>query len=183
MLKICITGAGGNIASYLISSLVNGSVFPDKKNCSFLIRLKCRLSNLLNEIHYCRIRRLQLWKFLHLATFSTNSDETFKSCDLIIFLGGFPRKEGTERSELLKINNEIFSKQAESLIYSNKNCKSVVIANPCNTNAKILLTKILKNKKLSEQIDKNSISFLSRLDHNRANYLYLWESFKNIIPR
>jgi len=32
----------------------------------------------------------------------------FKDLDLGIFVGGFPRKEGMERKELLKINGDIF---------------------------------------------------------------------------
>ena len=175
MLKICITGAGGNIASYLIPFLLNGSVFPDKKICLSLLDINAeypisQMKSTIMELEDCNFENLQS------ANFYTNSDEAFKNCDLIIFLGGFPRKAGMERSELLKINGEIFSKQAESLIFANKNCKCIVIANPCNTNAKILLTKILKNEKLSKHIQKNNITCLSRLDHNRANNLYKKEN-------
>ena len=34
--------------------------------------------------------------------------ELFKDCDYIIFLGGFPRKPGMERKDLLDKNNSIF---------------------------------------------------------------------------
>jgi malate dehydrogenase len=32
----------------------------------------------------------------------------FKDADLIVFFGGFPRKPGMERNELLVINRNIF---------------------------------------------------------------------------
>jgi len=32
----------------------------------------------------------------------------FKDCDVVVFIGGFPRKDGMERKELLTINGNIF---------------------------------------------------------------------------
>lgn len=175
MLKICITGAAGMISSYLIPNLVNGSVFPDKKIILSLLDINAefpinQMKAIIAELEDCNYKNLES------VSYSTNSDEAFKNCDLIIFLGGFPRKEGMERSDLLKINGKIFSNQANSLLYVNKNCKLVVIANPCNTNAKILFTKIIKNPKLSEIIHPRNITCCSRLDHNRANSYYKKEN-------
>ena len=175
MFKICITGAAGMISSYLIPNLVNGSIFPDKKIILSLLDIDAefpinQMKATIAELEDCNFKNLES------VSYSTNSDEAFKNCDLIIFLGGFPRKQGMERSELLKINGKIFSNQADSLLYANKNCKLIIIANPCNTNAKILYTKIMKNPKLSEIINFRNITCLSRLDHNRANSYYKMEN-------
>lgn len=62
----------------------------------------------------------------------------FKDCDVIVFLGGFPRKKGMERKDLLQMNKNIFMAQGKALAAAKPNVKCVVIANPANTNAKIL---------------------------------------------
>jgi len=43
--------------------------------------------------------------------YGSNPNEMFKDIDVGIFLGGFPRKEGMERKDLLKMNNGIFKVQ------------------------------------------------------------------------
>lgn len=40
----------------------------------------------------------------------------FKDIDVGIFLGGFPRKPGMERTDLLQINNQIFKYQVSIVI-------------------------------------------------------------------
>lgn len=55
-----------------------------------------------------------------------------------MFLGGFPRKKGMERKDLLKKNKNIFVEQAKALSVAKPNVKCVIVANPANTNAKIL---------------------------------------------
>ena len=62
----------------------------------------------------------------------------FKDADVIIFLGGFPRKPGMERKDLLKKNKNIFIEQGKALSVAKPNVKCIVVANPANTNAKIL---------------------------------------------
>jgi malate dehydrogenase len=39
----------------------------------------------------------------------------FKNADFIIFLGGFPRKPGMERKDLLQKNKDIFVAQSKAL--------------------------------------------------------------------
>ena len=46
------------------------------------------------------------------VTIATNSKDAFKDIDVAIFLGGFPRKKGMTRRDLLKINAGIFKSQA-----------------------------------------------------------------------
>lgn len=62
----------------------------------------------------------------------------FKDADIIVFLGGFPRKKGMERKDLLQMNKNIFMTQAKALDVAKPNVKCVVVANPANTNATIL---------------------------------------------
>lgn len=62
----------------------------------------------------------------------------FKGADYIVFLGGFPRKPGMERKDLLQKNKDIFVGQSKALDVAKPDVKCVVIANPANTNAYIL---------------------------------------------
>ena len=84
----------------------------------------------------------------------------FKDCDVIVFLGGFPRKQGMERKDLLQMNKKIFVEQGKALSVAKPDVKCVVVANPANTNATILSH--------YSSIKKENITCLSRLDHNRA---------------
>ena len=85
----------------------------------------------------------------------------FKDADVIVFLGGFPRKPGMERKDLLQVNKKIFIEQGKALSVAKKDVKCLVVANPANTNAYVL-------RHFSEGIDPKNITCLSRLDHNRA---------------
>ena len=67
-----------------------------------------------------------------------------------------------ERRDLMAINNKIYKDQGIILDkYAKKTCKSLVIANPANTNCLALI-------KNAPSIPKKNFSSLSRLDHNRA---------------
>lgn len=82
--------------------------------------------------------------------------------DICIFLGGFPRKPGMERRDLMSINNKIFRDQGVILDkYAKKTCKSLVIANPANTNCWTLI-------KNAPSIPRKNFTCLTRLDQNRA---------------
>jgi malate dehydrogenase len=85
----------------------------------------------------------------------------FKNADVVVFIGGFPRKPGMERKDLLQMNKKIFVEQSKALSVANPNVKCVVVANPANTNAYIL-------SYFATKVKKENITCLSRLDHNRA---------------
>lgn len=71
-------------------------------------------------------------------TYGDKSDVQFKDADIIVFIGGMPRKPGMERKDLLSINKKIFVEQSKSLKFANPDVKCVVVANPANTNTAIL---------------------------------------------
>jgi malate dehydrogenase len=85
----------------------------------------------------------------------------FKDADVVVFIGGFPRKKGMERKDLLEMNKKIFVEQAKALSSAKPNVRCVVVANPANTNAYIL-------SHFNPSIPKQNITCLTRLDHNRA---------------
>ena len=71
-------------------------------------------------------------------TYGDKSDIQFKDADIIVFIGGMPRKPGMERKDLLSINKKIFVEQSKSLKFANPDVKCVVVANPANTITSIL---------------------------------------------
>lgn len=55
---------------------------------------------------------------------SADPAEAFKDIDVAILVGAFPRKEGMERKDLLKINAKIFETQGKALdTYAKKTVK------------------------------------------------------------
>uniref|UniRef100_A0A6N2MS63 Malate dehydrogenase n=1 Tax=Salix viminalis TaxID=40686 RepID=A0A6N2MS63_SALVM len=79
-----------------------------------------------------------------------------------VMVGGFPRKEGMERKDVMSKNVSIYKSQASALEkHAAANCKVLVVANPANTNALIL-------KEFAPSIPEKNITCLTRLDHNRA---------------
>ncbi|KAG7026168.1 Malate dehydrogenase, cytoplasmic, partial [Cucurbita argyrosperma subsp. argyrosperma] len=93
---------------------------------------------------------------------TTDVVEACTGVNIAIMVGGFPRKEGMERKDVMSKNVSIYKAQASALEkHAAANCKVLVVANPANTNALIL-------KEFAPSIPEKNISCLTRLDHNRA---------------
>jgi malate dehydrogenase len=89
-------------------------------------------------------------------------EDALKDADVAVFLGGFPRKPGMERKDLISMNCKIFSEQGKALEkVGSKSCKILVVANPANTNCLILRANAPK-------IPAANFTCLTRLDFNRA---------------
>jgi len=93
---------------------------------------------------------------------TTDVVEACTGVSVAVMVGGFPRKEGMERKDVMSKNVSIYKAQASALEkYAAPNCKVLVVANPANTNALIL-------KEFAPSIPEKNITCLTRLDHNRA---------------
>lgn len=109
------------------------------------------------QLPACKISSITITQ----VSYGDKPEEQFKDADVIVFLGGFPRKPGMERKDLLQINKKIFMEQAKALSMAKTDVRCVVVANPANTNAYIL-------SHFAPSVKKENITCLSRLDHNRA---------------
>ena len=49
-----------------------------------------------------------VFPYLQSVVSSSSPTEMFKDADVVVFLGGFPRKKGMERKDLLQLNKKIF---------------------------------------------------------------------------
>ncbi|KAI3692947.1 hypothetical protein L6452_32772 [Arctium lappa] len=93
---------------------------------------------------------------------TTDAVEACTGVNVAVMVGGFPRKEGMERKDVMSKNVSIYKSQASALEkHAAANCKVLVVANPANTNALIL-------KEFAPSIPEKNITCLTRLDHNRA---------------
>ena len=131
MYKVCVTGAAGRVAQTFLPLLCNGSIFPDKK-------ITLSLLDINNEPQIRELNGLKLelidCNYPNLISITTHTDpnEAFKDCDIIVFIGGFPRKPGMERKDLLKINSKIFTEQGLALKHAKEelcmDLKNIIIS-------------------------------------------------------
>ena len=99
---------------------------------------------------------------LHGVVATTDAAEACAGVEIACMVGGFPRRAGMERKDVMAKNVAIYKAAASSLEAhaSPPDVKIVVVANPANTNAYVL-------KHFAPKIKKENISALTRLDHNR----------------
>jgi len=159
-LKICVTGAAGQIAYALLFKIARGEMFGSQQPIFLtlldLTVMKSALDGVIMELE-------DSGSTLLTGVIATDKEEiAFKDIDIALFLGAFPRKQGMERKDLLKANVKIFQKQGELLNqYASKNVKVLVVGNPANSNCYIAM-------KSASGIPSNNFTALTRLDHNRA---------------
>lgn len=106
ILKVCITGAAGQIGYSFIPLLLVGTVFgPETFIELTLIDIAINdqaLKGIILEIEDCAYPQCKS------VTSCSDPFIAFKDIDVGIFIGGFPRKEGMQRKDLLSINGKIF---------------------------------------------------------------------------
>jgi len=160
VVNVVITGAAGQIAYSLIFNVIKGDMFgSDQKIKLVLLDIELMLPNLkgvVMEIQDCA------YPLVSSIVCTADVKEAFTDAHYALLVGAMPRKEGMERSELLKANAAIFKVQGKAINdYANKNIKVLVVGNPANTNALIAM-------ECAPDIPKENFSCLTRLDHNRA---------------
>ena len=93
---------------------------------------------------------------------TTDLNKGFEGADYSFLVGSKPRLKGMERGDLLKDNGAIFAPIGKALSeVANKNCKTIVVGNPANTNCLIAAAN-------SKNIPAENFTAMTRLDHNRA---------------
>jgi malate dehydrogenase len=88
----------------------------------------------------------------------------FDGVHYALLVGSMPRKDGMDRSDLLKLNGAIFSEQGAALNeVAADDVKVLVTGNPANTNCSIAIAH-------AKDIPAKQFSALTRLDHDRAKH-------------
>ena len=137
-IKVAVTGAAGQIGYALIFRIASGQMFgPDTEVELNLLELEQALPSLKGvgmELEDCA------FPLLKKVTMTADLNVAMKDVNWAVLVGSMPRKDGMERSDLLKINGQIFTAQGRAI---NDNAASdvrvFVVGNPCNTNCLIAM--------------------------------------------
>lgn len=158
--KVTVTGSAGNIGYALLFRIASGQMFGMDTDIHLsLLEIEPALPALkgvVMELDDCA------FPLLKSVIQTADVNEAFKDTDWALLVGSVPRKEGMERSDLLKINGKIFTVQGKAISdYAKPACKVLVIGNPCNTNAYIA-------KASAPNIPDENFFAMTMLDQNRA---------------
>lgn len=159
-IRVCVTGAGGQIAYSLLFNLARGDVFgPQQEIVLSLLDVPPvmeAVNGVVMELEDCA------FPLLKGVVPTPEPDVAFRDCDVAILVGAMPRKDGMERKDLLAANVKIFKAQGKSLdTVAKKSVKVVVVGNPANTNC-------LVAAEFAPSIPKSQFTCLTQLDLNRA---------------
>src|SRR3954453_15706213 len=133
IIRVAVTGAAGQVAYAMLGRLASGEIFgPNKKVILQLLEITPALPGLEGvamELADCS------FGILKDVVVTDDPNRAFKDCNWAVLVGGFPRKQGMERKDLLDKNGEIFITQGRALAANAaKDVRVLVVANPCNTN-------------------------------------------------
>ncbi|XWS77278.1 hypothetical protein CRYUN_Cryun01aG0247500 [Craigia yunnanensis] len=157
---VLVTGAAGQIGYALVPMIARGVMLgPDQPVILHMLDIE-PAAEALNGVKMELIDAA--FPLLKGLVATTDVVEACKGVDIAVMVGGFPRKEGMERKDVMTKNVSIYKAQASALEqHAAPDCKVLVVANPANTNALIL-------KEFAPSIPEKNITCLTRLDHNRA---------------
>lgn len=136
--KVCITGAAGQIGYALLFRIASGQMFGPNT----IVELN--LLELETAMHMLEGVAMELddCAFPLLSQVNIYSDAKLAMQDVnwALLIGAVPRKAGMERADLLKLNGKIFAEQGKIInAYATADVKTLVVGNPCNTNCLITL--------------------------------------------
>lgn len=160
--KVAITGAAGQIGYALIFRIASGQMFGPETDVELhLLELEAALPSLhgvameLNDCAFPLLKNIVCTSDLNVA---------MKDVNWAVLVGAVPRKEGMERSDLLKINGKIFTAQGRAI---NDNAaddvRVFVVGNPCNTNCLITMNN-------APDVPNDRFYAMTMLDELRARF-------------
>lgn len=158
--KVAVTGAAGQIGYALLPRIASGQMFgPETEVELQLLELEPALGALngvameLDDCAFPLLKKIVCTSDLNVA---------MKDANWAILVGAVPRKQGMERSDLLKINGGIFTAQGKAI---NDNAaddvRTFVVGNPCNTNCLIAMNS-------APDVPNNQFFAMTALDELRA---------------
>jgi len=158
--KVAITGAAGQIGYALIFRIASGQMFGADTDVELsLLELEPALPSLKGvamELEDCA------FPLLKKVTTTSDLSEAMRDVNWAVLVGAVPRKEGMERSDLLKINGKIFTAQGRAINdHAASDVRVFVVGNPCNTNCLIAMNN-------APDVPNNRFYAMTMLDELRA---------------
>jgi len=161
-IRVAVTGAAGQIGYALLPRIASGQMFgPDQPVILHMIEIPVEqpmaaLKGVAMELEDCAFPLLQD------MVVTSDLDDGFKDVDWALLVGAKPRGPGMERNDLIQGNGPIFTGQGKAINdHANSGCRTVVVGNPCNTNALIAAHN-------APDVPRENFSAMTRLDENRA---------------
>lgn len=161
-IRVAVTGAAGQIGYALLPRIASGQMFgPDQPVILHLIEIPVEkaqeaLRGVAMELDDCA------FPLLSGMVLTADLEQGFGDVDWALLVGAKPRGPGMERNDLIKENGPIFTGQGQAIAQNGrKKCRTVVVGNPCNTNALIALHN-------APGMKPHQFSAMTMLDENRA---------------
>eukprot|EP00200_Dunaliella_tertiolecta_P000442 CAMPEP_0202362368 /NCGR_PEP_ID=MMETSP1126-20121109/14569_1 /ASSEMBLY_ACC=CAM_ASM_000457 /TAXON_ID=3047 /ORGANISM="Dunaliella tertiolecta, Strain CCMP1320" /LENGTH=429 /DNA_ID=CAMNT_0048956527 /DNA_START=39 /DNA_END=1328 /DNA_ORIENTATION=+ len=159
-INVAVTGASGMIANHLLFMLASGEVYGKDQPIALQLLGSERSYEALEGV--AMELEDSLYPLLREVSIGIDPYEIFAGADWALMVGAQPRGPGMERSDLIQKNGQIFQTQGRALNeVADRNCKVVVVGNPCCTNAFIAMEN-------APNLPRKNFHALTRLDENRA---------------
>jgi malate dehydrogenase len=160
-IRVAVTGAGGQIGYALLFRIASGELFgrdrPVELRLLEITAALPALNGILMELEDCA------FPLLAGVVATDQATEAFEGAEWVVLVGGFPRKEGMTRADLIIANSKIFVPQGQALdAVAGPNVRILTVANPCNTNCLIA-------RSHAPKIPADRWFAMTRLDQNRAS--------------
>lgn len=159
-IRVAVTGGAGQIAYSLLFRLANGDLFGPNQPIALHIlevaEVLPALAGVKMELEDCA------FPLLSEVVIGSDPFVVFGGVQYAFLVGAKPRGPGMERKDLLAENGKIFVGQGKALSdVAARDCKVLVVGNPCNTNCLIALHN-------APNFRPSQFQAMTRLDENRA---------------
>lgn len=159
-IKVAVTGGAGQIGYALLFRIASGQAFGADQPVELqLLEIPQGLNALKGvamELEDCA------FPLLKNIVMTDDPAVAMKDINYAALVGSVPRKQGMERSDLLKINGAIFKTQGQAINdHAADDVKIFVVGNPCNTNCLIAMHH-------AKDIPQDRFFAMTMLDQNRA---------------
>lgn len=136
--KVAITGAAGQIGYALLFRIASGQMFGTDVDLELnLLELEPAMPMLQGVVMELQDCAFPLLKKVNLTS---DVNVAMRDVNWALLVGAVPRKQGMERSDLLKINGGIFTAQGRAIgEQAASDVRVFVVGNPCNTNCLIAM--------------------------------------------